>query len=56
MQTKSALKFHITAVRMAKANKRNYSSCCQGFKVGNTHPLLVGVQICTTMEISVAVP
>ena len=57
MKIKTTLRFHLTQVRIAKIKNSGDSRCWRGWKKRNTHPLLVGLQACTTaLEISLAVP
>ena len=58
MQIKTTLRFHLTFIRMAKTNKTSGRQLMleMMWSKGNTHPLLVGVQIyIAIMEISVVV-
>ena len=59
MQIKTALRFHLTPVRMAKMKNSGDSKCWQGCgeRKKNTSPLLVGLKAgTTTLEISMVVP
>lgn len=48
MQIRTILRFHLTSVRIAKINKTNDSLWWMMPGKGNTRPLLVKVQTCTT--------
>jgi hypothetical protein len=55
MQIKTALRFHLTPVRMAKIKTLGNSHV--GEDMEDTLPLLVGLQTATTiLEVSLAVP
>jgi hypothetical protein len=58
MQIKTALRFHLTPVTMAKIKNSGDSRCWRGCgRKRNTPSLLVGLQACiTTLEVSLAVP
>jgi hypothetical protein len=58
MQIKTALRFHITPVKMARIKNSSDSRCfSRMWRKRNTPPLLVGLQACTTtLEINLAVP
>jgi len=59
MQIKTPLRFHLTLIRMTKIINSRDSTCWQGCGerwVGDTLPILVGLQTCTTtLEINLAV-
>lgn len=48
MQIRTTLRFHLTSVRIAKINKTNDNSWWMMQGKGNTHPLFLEVQTCTT--------
>lgn len=57
MQINATLRFHLTPVRMDRINENKSAHPVSIWNKENTHPLLVGVQVCAvTMEISVGVP
>jgi hypothetical protein len=57
IQIKSALRFHLTLVRMAKIKNSDDNMLARMWQKWNTLPLLVGLQVGTiTLEISLAVP
>jgi hypothetical protein len=57
MQIKTTLRFYFTPIRMAKIKKlKRKHMLSRMCRKGNTHVLLVGVQICTTtLEINLVV-
>jgi predicted permease len=58
MQIEMTLRFHLTAIRMAKIKHSGDNKCClRMWRKRKTHPLLVGLQICTTtLELNMEVP
>ena len=57
LQIKTTLRFYFTPIRMAKIKKlKRKHMLSRMCRKGNTHVLLVGVQICTTtLEINLVV-